>query len=214
MLKCHKSYLNCNWHVSPESHGLNFDSALLTKVYWKYVTHIVRVCVSSKTPNDPNLPFTNKSNLQVMFGSRAMASVYELLCHHPLTNNDPCLRNCCAISLPDFLCKFLTILHRKVLILTQSDQLIHLFPHFIPLIQLIFPKYFFIFLIALCNSKTFTTKTGTRQYKRAAGQERRPYSSRNPPDAASSSNCSRFSVTVRAGNSRSHSRQLKLVNRL
>ena len=86
--KCHKIYPNCIWHVTPEWHCLNFDSALLTKVYWNYATPIVRVCVSSKSPVNPNLPFTKKSNLQVIFRSGAMARLFERLCHHSLTNND------------------------------------------------------------------------------------------------------------------------------
>ena len=88
MPECHKTYPNCIWHVPPEWFGLNFNSALLTKVYWNYATHIVRVCVSSKSPNNPQFPFTKKSNLQINFGSRATASLYELVCRHSLTNND------------------------------------------------------------------------------------------------------------------------------
>ena len=88
MPKCHKIYPNCIWHVQPEWFGLNFNSALLTKVYWNYATHIVRACVSSRSAINDNLPFTKKGNLQIKFGSRAMASLYELLCHHSVTNND------------------------------------------------------------------------------------------------------------------------------
>ena len=91
MPKCHKIYPNCIRDVISEWHGLNFDSALLTKVYWNYATHIVRVCVSSKSPINPDLPFTKKRNLQVHFGSKAMASLYDILCYHPLTSNDPLL---------------------------------------------------------------------------------------------------------------------------
>ena len=36
-------------------------------------------------------PFTNKSNLQVHFGSKAMASLYDLLCYYSLTCSDPLL---------------------------------------------------------------------------------------------------------------------------
>ena len=43
--KCHKFYPNCIWHVPSEWYNLKFHSALLTKVYWKYATNIVRVCV-------------------------------------------------------------------------------------------------------------------------------------------------------------------------
>ena len=70
MPKCHKIYPNYIWHVAPEWHGLKFDSALLTKVFWNYATHIVRVCVSSKSPINPNLYVAKKSNLQVHFGSK------------------------------------------------------------------------------------------------------------------------------------------------
>ena len=91
MLKCLKFYPNCIWHVPPEWQGLNFDSALLTKTYWKYAAHIVRVCVSSKFPNNPRLPFTKKSNLQINFGSKAMTSLQDLLCYQSLTSTDPLL---------------------------------------------------------------------------------------------------------------------------
>ena len=91
MPKCHKIYPNCIWHVPSEWHGLNFDSALLTKVYWNHVTHIVRVCVSSKSSISSSLPLTTKSNLQVKCNSKAMASLYDLLCYHSLTSTDPLL---------------------------------------------------------------------------------------------------------------------------
>ena len=91
MPECHKLYTIFNWHVPPEWFGLKFNSGLLAKVHWNYTTHILRVCVSSKSPKIPNLAFTKKSNLQNKFGSRALASLYGLLCHHFLTNNDPLL---------------------------------------------------------------------------------------------------------------------------
>ena len=91
MPKNHKIHFNCIWHVPPDWFGLKFNSALLTQVYRKYATYNVRVCVSSKSPNNHTLPFTKKSNLQVKFGSRGRASLYELLCHHFLTRNDPLL---------------------------------------------------------------------------------------------------------------------------
>ena len=89
MSKCHKIYPHCIWNVPPEWYGLNFDLALLTKVYWNYATHIVCVCVSSKFPIKTNLPFTGKSNLQVKFDSKDMANLYELLSHQSFTTNDP-----------------------------------------------------------------------------------------------------------------------------
>ena len=96
MPKCHKIYPNCIWHVSPEWHGLNFNSALLTKVYWNYTTHIVRVCLTSKSRINPKFPFTKKSKLQVLFGSKTMASLYDLLCYHSLTSTDPLLEESLA----------------------------------------------------------------------------------------------------------------------
>ena len=90
MPKCHKINPNCIWYVPPEWFGLNFNSAPLTKVYWNYATYIVRVCVSPFGPINPQL-HVSKSNLQVKFGSIAMANLYELLCHHSITNNDPLL---------------------------------------------------------------------------------------------------------------------------
>ena len=88
MPKCHKIYPNCIWHFPSDWHGLNFDAAILTKVYWNYATHFVRVCLTSKSPNNHNLPFTKKSNLQVHFGSKTMASLYDFLCYHSLTCTD------------------------------------------------------------------------------------------------------------------------------
>ena len=103
MPKCHKNYPNCIWQVSTECHTLGFYSALLTKVYWNYATHIVRVCVTSIWPKTSKLDLTDKCNLQVHFGSKAMASLNELLCHHSLTTNDPLLEellSCLPIRFP------------------------------------------------------------------------------------------------------------------
>ena len=107
MPKCHKTYPNCIWHVPSERHGINFDLALLTKVYWNYTTHIVRVCLSHKYPINPALPFTKKSNLQVHFGSKVMASLYDLLCYHVRTHSS---KNYLLIFLPAFILIFLITL--------------------------------------------------------------------------------------------------------
>ena len=40
MPKCQKIYQNCIWQVLTEWHTLGFYSALLTKVYWNYTTHL------------------------------------------------------------------------------------------------------------------------------------------------------------------------------
>ena len=88
MPKCHKIYPNCFWQVPAEWFGLNFTSALLAKVYWNYPTHFF--CAGA-SPIIPHLVFSKKNNIQVKFGSRAMARLYELLCHKLLTNSDPLL---------------------------------------------------------------------------------------------------------------------------
>ena len=134
---CQKIENNCTWHVPLEWHGLNLDSAFLIKVYWNYATHIVRVCVSSKSPINPNLHLNEKSNLQIHFGSKAMHSLYELLCHHSLTCSEPS-----PISLLDFLHTSSIISIMKALIMNQFIQLIHLFLHFIPMIRPIFLENF------------------------------------------------------------------------
>ena len=92
----HKIYPNCIWQVPTEWHTLGFYSALLTKVYWNFATHIVRVCVTPISLKTYKLDFTDKSNLQVHFGSKAMASLYGLLCYHSLTSTDPLLEELLA----------------------------------------------------------------------------------------------------------------------
>ena len=91
MPKCHKIYPNCIWQVPTEWHTLGFYLVLLSEVYWNYATHIVRVCVTPISPQTSILDFNDKSNLQVHFGSKIMASLYDLLCYHSLTPGDPLL---------------------------------------------------------------------------------------------------------------------------
>ena len=88
MPKGHKIYTNCFWQVLTDWHTLGFHSDLLTKVYWNYATHIVRVCVTPISPKTSKLDLTDNTNLQFHFGSRAMTSLYELLCHHSLTTDE------------------------------------------------------------------------------------------------------------------------------
>ena len=52
---------------------------------------IVRVCVTPISPQTSKLDPNDKCNLQGPFGSKAMASLFEFLCHHSLTTNDPLL---------------------------------------------------------------------------------------------------------------------------
>ena len=96
MPECHKIYPNCIWQVPTEWHTVDFYSALLTKVYWNYATQIVRVCVTPISPKTSKQDLTDKSNLQVHFGSKAMASLYDLLRYHSLTSTDPLLEELLA----------------------------------------------------------------------------------------------------------------------
>ena len=91
MPKCHRIYPNCIWQVPTEGHTLGFYSVLLTKVYWNYATDIVRVCVTPISQKTSKLDLTDKSNIQVHFGSKAMASLYDLLWYLSLTSRDPLL---------------------------------------------------------------------------------------------------------------------------
>ena len=156
MPKCHKIYPKCIWHVPSEWHGLNFDTALLTKVYWNYTTHIVRVCLSHKHPNNPDLPFTTKSNLQVHFGSKAMASLYDLLCYHSLSCTDPLLEELIAYLPTRFHSHiFDYIAYEHSSMKNQFIRLIHLSLHSTLMIRptslSCFISYFCIFFMQLQN---------------------------------------------------------------
>ena len=122
MPKCHKIYPTCIWHVPPGCYGLNFNSALLTKVYWNYVTHIVRVCVYPKFPLNPDLHLTKKSNLQVKFGSKAMAKLYDILCCHFFTFSDPLLGEILSYLPRRFRCH---IFDHIVYEHSSDDELLH-----------------------------------------------------------------------------------------
>ena len=84
-------YPNYIWTVPPEWHGLNFYSALLTRVSWNYATDIIRVCVTAISPTFLKPNVKHKSIIQVCAGSKAMGSLYELLCHHSLQPPIPIL---------------------------------------------------------------------------------------------------------------------------
>ena len=84
-------YPNCFWTNPSEWHGLNFSSALLTKVYWNYATDIIRVCITAISPTTLKPNVKHKSNIQIRPSSKAMGSLYELLCDHSLHSPDPML---------------------------------------------------------------------------------------------------------------------------
>ena len=86
MPKCKKIYPNCIWTVPPEWHGLNIYSALLTKFFWNFASDIVRLCVTAISPRTLKFDVNRKSNIQIRFGSTAMGSLYELLCHRAVNS--------------------------------------------------------------------------------------------------------------------------------
>ena len=89
MPKCHKIYPNCQCTVTHCWPNLTFDTVLLTKVFWSYSTHIVRVCFTLLLKPTLKRDLKRKSNIQITFNSPAMASLYELLCYHSLEVFDP-----------------------------------------------------------------------------------------------------------------------------
>ena len=91
MAKYHKIKLNCDWHVPHEWLGLNYYSGRLTNLYWKYISNIVRVCVKPFHPTNSKLNLLRISKTQIHVGSKAMASLLELICHHSLKFSDPLL---------------------------------------------------------------------------------------------------------------------------
>ena len=99
MPKCRKFYPNCQWTVTHCWPDLALDTVLLTKVYWSYLTHIVRVCFTPLFKPTLNWDLKRKTKVQINFNSSALASLYELLCYYSLQHFDP------------FMDEFLTFIH-------------------------------------------------------------------------------------------------------
>ena len=89
MYKCHKFYPNCQWTITHCWPNLAVDTVLLTKVYWSYSAHIVRVCFTPLLKPTLKRDLKRKSNVQINFNSPAMASLFELLCYYSLDQFDP-----------------------------------------------------------------------------------------------------------------------------
>ena len=89
MTQCRRISPNCIWQVPSEWHSLNYYSALLTRLYRNCSTNIVWVCVTPFHPMTSKLNIQRKANKRVHFGFRAMASLYELSCHHSRTCSKP-----------------------------------------------------------------------------------------------------------------------------
>ena len=162
---------NCIWHVPLEWYGLKCNSVLLTKIYWDYVTHIVRFCVSSEFPINPDIPLTKESNLQVKFVSKAMASLHDLLCYSSLTYSDPLLEELhfyLPTSFHSHIFDYIVYEH------SSDDESVHSINSSVSAFYSDDSSYFFwtfVFtfrkIFFSCNSTIFTTKTRTRQKKAA-----------------------------------------------
>ena len=87
MTKFHKFYPNCHWTVTHCWPNLTLDTVLLTKVYWSYSTHVVRVCFTPLLQPTLKRDLKRTSKVQITFNSPAMASLHELLCYHLLMMN-------------------------------------------------------------------------------------------------------------------------------
>ena len=103
MPKCDKFYPNCQWTVTYCWPNLALDTVLLTKVYWSYSTHIIRVCFTPLLNPTLKLDLKGKNNVKINFNSRVMASLYELLCYYsrPLRSDH---------GRSSYFCSFYTIL--------------------------------------------------------------------------------------------------------
>ena len=164
MPKCHKIYPNCIWQVPSEWHTLGFYSALLTKVYWNYATHIVRVCVTPISPQTSKLDPNDKSNLQSISALKQwlVCTISFAIIHlHVRTHS---LKNYLLISLPAFILIFLITLPTNTpRMKNQFIQLIHLFLHSTLMIRPTSLSCFISYFVSfLCNSKIFTTRTAGR----------------------------------------------------
>ena len=99
MPNCHNCYPNCQWTVTHCWPKLALDTVLLSKVYWSYSTHIVRVCFTPLIKPTFKRHLKSKNILQINIDSPAMASLNELLCYHSLEHLD------------SFMEEFLTFIH-------------------------------------------------------------------------------------------------------
>ena len=148
MPKCHKIYPNCIWYIPPEWHGLNFSSALLTKRYWKYATHIIHVCVCLPNPLlilafSLRTRVITKLNVVLKLWLVCTAVSANILLHLRIHS----LKNHSLTSLQGFTPKFSIITPTNTPRMMNQPILLTLPSlHFIHTTQLIFPDYFYIFL--------------------------------------------------------------------
>ena len=110
------------------------------------------------------LDITDKSNLHVHFGYKAMASLYDLLCYHSLTTTDPLLKDLLAYLPTRFhshIFDYIAYEH------SSDDESVHSTNFSTSVFysddSTYFLKKLLYFFYVLCNSKYFTAETGTRK---------------------------------------------------
>ena len=178
MPKCHKIYPNCIWQVLSEWHTLGFYSALSTKVYWNYATHIVRVCVTPISPQTSKLDPNDKSNIKSISALKQWLACTIFFPTIPLLVRTHSSRNYSPISLHAFTLIFsITLSMSTPRMRSQSIRSTLQLLHFILTTQLTFLKYFIsYFCIFFMQLQDFYHKDGrTRHIKGPpAENSRRP----------------------------------------
>ena len=159
MPKCHKTYPNCIWHVPSEWQGLNFDSALLTKVYWNYASASLLkqlITVIFPLPRKVFFKFTLALKQWLVCTTFSVTILLPLRIHSLKKNSVIFLQVSTFSSSITLLTNTPRMMNQSILLTCQSL-------HSTLTIQLTFLKYLKIAFIFSCNSKIFTTETGTRQ---------------------------------------------------
>ena len=88
----------------------------LTKVYWKYSTHIVSVCFTPNLPPTLKKDLKRKSNVQKNSNTPGMAILYELLCYVSFEHFGPIMD------------EFLTFIHSTLSSLYSSPAISTVLP--------------------------------------------------------------------------------------
>ena len=134
----------------------------------------MRVCVTPISPQISKLDLNVKSNLQVHFGSKAMASLYHLLCYNSLTSTDPLLEE--LLYLP---VRFHSHIFNYIAYDHSSDEeSVHSIDSSVSAFYFDDSTYFSLIFYTLLVYFFYATpkfsyhEDGHSTYKRAAGRER------------------------------------------
>ena len=145
-----------------------------------------------------------------------MASLYEYLCHLYLTCSDPLLEEMLAYlptRIPPHIFDYIAYEnsdHESIFSIDSSVSAFYCDD------STYFLKYFYIFLLFVCNSKFLPQRRGqdsrkkpprTKRSSTASGRAEKLYKSMKAPELASISSCLRPSASVQARNNRSHCRR-------